>query len=251
MTPEEREDALYESAMARIRRAQETGRNDVTLSKEELTAIQRRRERDARRKRREQRITIPLSELTAGLGGFSDEGPSRRSSGGSASRTSSGDRDRDESPFEYAYVNPDSMGSRHVSDPSASRTHLSRDVRSATVSPPSRNGSGLDPFQFMTGAPQGSLSRHESPAPRRRHDDSDSASDSSDDDGTPEPVRRQIEAAPASDERHRRDPERKASRDKSPPPSASKRLSTVAAPTRRKSVLLGSSVGVKSKRKGK
>ncbi|KAK0624726.1 hypothetical protein B0T17DRAFT_250949 [Bombardia bombarda] len=63
---DDREDVLYESAMARIRRAQAKGKTEVKLSKEELAAIERRRRRmegEERRKRREQRFAVPLSQL--------------------------------------------------------------------------------------------------------------------------------------------------------------------------------------------
>ena len=70
LDPQEREDILVQSAMARIQRAQAKGRSDVNLSKAELDALARRRrrneeeaERRERRKRREQRIAIPLAQL--------------------------------------------------------------------------------------------------------------------------------------------------------------------------------------------
>ncbi len=64
----EKEEALVESALARIRRAQARGREDVRLTQEELAALERRRDRlqnEERRKRREreQRISVPISHL--------------------------------------------------------------------------------------------------------------------------------------------------------------------------------------------
>ncbi|KAK4132351.1 hypothetical protein BT67DRAFT_385817 [Trichocladium antarcticum] len=56
--------------MARIRRAQERGRTDVKLSKEELAAYQRRLQRledDERRQGREKRVAIPIAQLDPGL----------------------------------------------------------------------------------------------------------------------------------------------------------------------------------------
>jgi hypothetical protein len=72
------EDALVQSALSRIRRAQEKGKQDVKLSKEELKALERRRKRleeeakakqrhassgSERRRRKEQRIAVPLSQF--------------------------------------------------------------------------------------------------------------------------------------------------------------------------------------------
>ncbi|KAK4150273.1 PRA1 family protein-domain-containing protein [Chaetomidium leptoderma] len=65
------EEALADAAMARIRRAQAKGRQDVKLSKEELAAYQRRLQRmedEERRQRRDQdqRVAIPLTQLGPG-----------------------------------------------------------------------------------------------------------------------------------------------------------------------------------------
>ncbi|KAK0632286.1 hypothetical protein B0T14DRAFT_559994 [Immersiella caudata] len=131
--------------MARIRRAQEKGKTDVRLSKEELEAFERRRQREEeeeRRKRREQRIAIPLSQFNLGprkRNSVREDSPPRRHSpepiaaqqppmgyfppsssrslrppaaAGSSSRTPSrvaAERERTErgdSPFTYSYVNP-------------------------------------------------------------------------------------------------------------------------------------------------
>ncbi|KAK9778410.1 putative Prenylated Rab acceptor 1 [Seiridium cardinale] len=74
------EAALVQSALSRIRRAQEKGKQDVKLSKEELKALERRRKRleeeakarqrqassgSERRRRKEQRIAVPLSQFDA------------------------------------------------------------------------------------------------------------------------------------------------------------------------------------------
>ncbi|KAH8905051.1 hypothetical protein BR93DRAFT_762640 [Coniochaeta sp. PMI_546] len=66
----EREEAIVESALERIRRAQAKGKKDVRLTQEELAALERRRERmraeeEARKKRKEkkQRFAVPLSHL--------------------------------------------------------------------------------------------------------------------------------------------------------------------------------------------
>lgn len=73
----EREEALIQSALQRIKRAQAKGKADVKLNKEELAALKRRRQRmqeeaermknsgsgSDRKKRKEQRVAVPLSEL--------------------------------------------------------------------------------------------------------------------------------------------------------------------------------------------
>lgn len=72
----EKEDMLAESALARIRRAQEKGKQDVRLSKKELAALESRRKRleaEARqrktsggsdkKRRKEQRVAVPLSQF--------------------------------------------------------------------------------------------------------------------------------------------------------------------------------------------
>jgi PRA1 family protein 1 len=155
----DKEEALVESALARIQRAQAKGKDEVKLTREELGALERRRERQQeeekrrRRREREQRFAIPLSQLAptsrkkVGSGddgrrrsnpGTSDEAvdrqgyppigffppPNSRPRSGTASRPSSGvasrDRgDRGGSPFNYAYVNQPPSNSRHVSDTSA------------------------------------------------------------------------------------------------------------------------------------
>ncbi|KAK5658855.1 hypothetical protein OQA88_1669 [Cercophora sp. LCS_1] len=168
--------------MARIRRAQETGRTDVRLSKEELAAFQRRREREEeeeRRRRREQRIAIPLSQLDPGLrkrNSLGDGSPRRLSdqsdgqqnhpsgyfppsssrslrqptASGSTSRTPSrgaADRDREGSPFTYSYVKPPELSgsTRHASNPAAGRPNSRRSAQEDTASPQ------IDPFKYMTG----------------------------------------------------------------------------------------------------
>lgn len=76
----ELDNALVHSALARIRRAQEKGKQDVKLSKEELKALERRRKRleqeakakqrqasggSDRQRKKEQRIAVPLSQFDA------------------------------------------------------------------------------------------------------------------------------------------------------------------------------------------
>lgn len=61
------EEALVQSARARIRRAQSKGKQEVKLSKDEVKALDRRRTRieASRNNRRSQRVAIPLSQLDA------------------------------------------------------------------------------------------------------------------------------------------------------------------------------------------
>lgn len=63
------EQALVEAAMARIRRAQAKGKEDVRLNKDELKALERHRDRVQRqderklRKQKEKRVSIPIAHL--------------------------------------------------------------------------------------------------------------------------------------------------------------------------------------------
>ncbi|ROW11255.1 hypothetical protein VMCG_01423 [Cytospora schulzeri] len=67
----EEEDALVESAMQRIRRAQAKGKQEVKLNKKELAALEQRKKRmqaeasgeKKKKKKKEQRYAVPLSEL--------------------------------------------------------------------------------------------------------------------------------------------------------------------------------------------
>jgi hypothetical protein len=90
----EREEAVVESALERIRRAQAKGKKDVRLTQEEMAALERRRERmhaqeEARKKRKEkqQRFAVPLSHLEPTVrkrrSVVADEGTSQRAVSGS------------------------------------------------------------------------------------------------------------------------------------------------------------------------
>jgi PRA1 family protein 1 len=64
----EKENALVESALRRIRRAQAKGRQEVKLNKKELAALETRRKRmqaeaGGSKKKKEQRYAVPLSQL--------------------------------------------------------------------------------------------------------------------------------------------------------------------------------------------
>ena len=66
---QEKENALVESALRRIRRAQAKGKQEVKLNKKELAALEQRRKRiqaesgGAKKKKKEQRYAVPLSQL--------------------------------------------------------------------------------------------------------------------------------------------------------------------------------------------
>lgn len=65
---QEKENALVESALRRIRRAQSKGKQEVRLNKKELAALEQRRKRmqaesGGNKKKREQRYAVPLSQL--------------------------------------------------------------------------------------------------------------------------------------------------------------------------------------------
>ncbi|KAL2166868.1 hypothetical protein VTG60DRAFT_2047 [Thermothelomyces hinnuleus] len=151
--------------MARIRRAQAKGKQDVKLSKEELAAYQRRLQRmemEERRQRREQRVAIPISQLDPSfrqkrpsveddspppqqplpepgverhatyppMGYFPPPSSRSRPRSGTTSSTrppsrAATDREQSSSPFTYTYV---------------------RAEQPATVRQPSET----DPFQYMT-----------------------------------------------------------------------------------------------------
>ncbi|PKS06490.1 hypothetical protein jhhlp_007238 [Lomentospora prolificans] len=163
LSPEERDEVLLQSAFRQIQRAQEKGRSDVHLTKEELAAMERRRKRmeeeeaarkAARRRSRSQRIAIPLSQLeptsrrrrapsaadlTAldphGRGSYPPMGyfpppsaPRTRSSTNASQRPPSRATDgRGSSPFTYSYGQPPSASSsRYASDTNAPRSRASR-----------------------------------------------------------------------------------------------------------------------------
>ncbi|KAK7741372.1 Prenylated Rab acceptor 1 [Diaporthe eres] len=66
---QEKENALVETALRRIRRAQAKGKQEVKLNKKELAALEQRRKRmqaesgGSKKKKREQRYAVPLSQL--------------------------------------------------------------------------------------------------------------------------------------------------------------------------------------------
>ncbi|KAK0731067.1 hypothetical protein B0H67DRAFT_639495 [Lasiosphaeris hirsuta] len=168
--------------MARIQRAQAKGQKDVRLSKEELAAFERHRQREeeeGRKKRREQRIAVPLSQFDLSSrkrrdSGAEDDSPPRRHSpgqigeqqrdvppmgyfpppssrslrphSGTGSRPSSrapADRDRGDSPFTYSYVNPEQgASSRYPSNPSVGRPISRTSIRGDSGAPSQHSPAG-------------------------------------------------------------------------------------------------------------
>lgn len=172
LSAHDNEEELVNSAMRRIRRAQARGKSDVKLSKKELSALETWRKRQAgalnesKKKKREQRFAVPLSQL----GPISQkENRLPRSSGAihpqpssellnraygkqaqppvgwfahpSSSRlptseirrppSRSSDRELSSSPFQYSYVQQSSPDPtpRHLVDP-AGRTRSARNSMS-------------------------------------------------------------------------------------------------------------------------
>ncbi|KEY67618.1 hypothetical protein S7711_07815 [Stachybotrys chartarum IBT 7711] len=191
LSPREREEIIVQNALQRIQRAQERGSTDVRLSKEEFTALERRkkrleeeaerRQREAasgseRRKRRE-RVAIPISQF---------EPVTRRQTpsnhllededhqvyppmgyfpppAGTRTRQRSGTSASQRPPSRVGAV--DERGSSplnydYMSRPSSSHRHVSdsiprpRSSRSIHQESPASSRSGLDPFQFQTAGPR-------------------------------------------------------------------------------------------------
>ncbi|KAK4105929.1 hypothetical protein N658DRAFT_137835 [Parathielavia hyrcaniae] len=181
------EEALADAAMARIRRAQVKGKQDVKLSKEELAAYQRRLQRleeEERRRRREQRVAIPISVLDPAslqkrlsmddnrsrhqpspeqgsdrhaayppMDYFQPRSSrSRPRSETNSSRTPSRaatDREQSSSPFTYTYVRAEQPATlRHPSDPAIGRpTSVAESLSARNAGSPASAG---EPFQYMT-----------------------------------------------------------------------------------------------------
>ncbi|EXF74736.1 prenylated Rab acceptor 1 [Colletotrichum fioriniae PJ7] len=156
LSPRERDEALAQRALARIRRAQERGKLEVNLSKEEMAALERRRkriEKEARkqerkqRREKEQRFAIPLSQ-------FQPTSSRRRS----PTLALEDDLPRHPSPGTFANVQDGGamppMG--YFPPPNASRTRP-RSATSASQRPTSRimgeRGSSPFNYAYVQGAP--------------------------------------------------------------------------------------------------
>lgn len=182
----ESEEALVQSALARIRKAQSKGRQDVKLNKEELAALERRRKRlqaeaakkkgassnggePKRRKEKEQRYAVPISHLSddalprhpspvtyaetqerirppKGLFPPPNASRSRTRSTTSSSQRPPSEHDSS-SPFDYKYVDAP-PNTRHASDPSTRpQSYYASQYQESSRHAP-------DPFMFLTGAPR-------------------------------------------------------------------------------------------------
>ncbi|KAI9166952.1 Protein of unknown functionlike protein [Paramyrothecium foliicola] len=161
LSPRQKEEFMVQSAMQRIRRAQEMGRTDVRLNKEELAALERRRkrleeeaEKKKRKKKKDNRVSVPLAQLDPGVGSSS-----RKSSKSSQQRQESLPR------HDSASSLPDDANQQvyppmgYFPPPSGGRSRP-RSSTSASQRPPSRM-SGVDPFEYEYGQrPASSAGRH-------------------------------------------------------------------------------------------
>ncbi|KAI1188056.1 hypothetical protein F5B17DRAFT_397048 [Nemania serpens] len=185
------ENALVQSALARIRKARAKGKQDVKLNKGEVAALERRRKRlqaeaDAaarkretdrkRRKDKEQRVAVPLSHFDSHIphrgsvsttddtlprhpgppvGMFSPPNASQLRPRSSASSHSSFQRHGSSSPFDYQYVSGP-LDRRYASDIPPTPSALKALAHEGDGRPqPSSSHFALDPFQYQTGGPPG------------------------------------------------------------------------------------------------
>ncbi|KAJ5004297.1 Prenylated Rab acceptor 1 [Colletotrichum sp. SAR 10_66] len=150
LSPMEREEALVQTALARIRRAQEKGRADVKLNKDEMAALERHKKRMAkearkqerkRRKEKEQRYSIPLSQLQA---------PIRR-------RSPTADDDLPLHPSPGTFDAVQNRGAMppvgYFPPPNASRTRHRSSTSSSQRPPSGGEPRGSSPFQYASRAP--------------------------------------------------------------------------------------------------
>ncbi|KUI61610.1 hypothetical protein VP1G_08795 [Cytospora mali] len=171
----EKEDALVESAMRRIRRAQAKGKQDVKLSKKELAALEQRRKRmqaeasgeNKKKKKKEPRYAVPLSEL-----GTLSQKESR------VSRTSSDALPRHPSPellartqggkvqppvgwFAHPSSRPGTAESRRALDQASDREGSSSSIRYSYVQPPPLNPRHLSDPSVQPRSSRGPLPHEE------------------------------------------------------------------------------------------
>ncbi|KAK8125771.1 prenylated rab acceptor 1 [Apiospora kogelbergensis] len=140
------EDELVEHALAKIRKAQAKGKQDVKLNKQELAALERRRkrvqaeaERAAKPKQKPQRIAVPLSQFDPSA----MEVPRRRSGMSASEDTLS--RDPSSSSLAVARSRPGPPVG-YFPPPNASRHRSSTSLHRASSS--ARNTP--DPFKYQT-----------------------------------------------------------------------------------------------------
>ncbi|KAK5990343.1 hypothetical protein PT974_08610 [Cladobotryum mycophilum] len=155
------EEALVQSALLRISRAQARGRTDVKLNQDEIAALERRRqrmeeeERRQRKKRKEQRVAVPLSQF---------ESFTRRTR---ISRQGSGD----EPPEPPVHQTIPPMG--YFPPPAGSRSGSQEDAW--PVAP------NHDPFQYQTEGPKAAYPTGAAVSGPRRHGSSGSGGSASSD----------------------------------------------------------------------
>ncbi|KAK7951106.1 uncharacterized protein PG986_006834 [Apiospora aurea] len=158
---DEEEAELVEYALAKIRKAQAKGKQDVKLNKEELAALERRRKRleaeaeqGAKRKQKPERIAVPLSQFDPSA----MEAPRKRS-GVSASEDSTAlvsARSRSGPPVGL-FPPPNVSRSSHRSSTSSSQQLVSRS---------SSGRNTPDPFKYQTAGSR-AASGHSVAGPRR------------------------------------------------------------------------------------
>ena len=158
MDPEEKEEALVQTAMARIQRAQAKGKADVSLTKEELAALERRKQRmkeeaekKERKKRKEQRVAVPLTHLE----------PVSRKKKHSQQALESSSRNPSASDLTAAQEGQVYPPMGYFPPPSSGRTRP-RSGTSLSHRPPSRarDGRGSPPYYDYTQRPASSTGRH-------------------------------------------------------------------------------------------
>ena len=193
LPPAERDEILVQSAFRQIQKAQDRGRTDVQLTKDELAALERRRKRmeeeeaarkAARRKAKSQRISVPLSQLepptrkkkkaapAQDLGspdeadhvGYPPIGyfppPKSRPPSGSQQPPTTNQDSRGSSPFAYSYVNASQPPTRQSSNARtrAARAHAqiegSDSEESSDESSPAQVPGALDPFKYQVSGPR-------------------------------------------------------------------------------------------------
>ncbi|KAI9904698.1 hypothetical protein N3K66_001227 [Trichothecium roseum] len=185
LSPEEREEALVQSAMARIERAKSRGSTDVDLTEGELAALEARRKREeeeqadrrSRKKSKKQRVAVPLTNLEpvsrkkkssrtldsdlsreASATNLLEPSYSSRNGSGTSTTARPPSRTYDDTPdaFQYEYT---SRSGRHGSDSSRSKSTRSYDDNwKSNPSPASSSSNRADPFRFQTAGPRGQQS---------------------------------------------------------------------------------------------
>ncbi|KAI1865558.1 uncharacterized protein JN550_008315 [Neoarthrinium moseri] len=145
----EKEDILVQSALARIRRAQDKGKQDVKLSKDELAALERRRKRleaeakarqrkasgSERKSRKEQRIAVPLSQF---------EVPPSRTRAGASRSDDALPRHPSPATVNHGQARGPPMG---LFPPPAGSRNRPRSATSSSHRPPYSQGSS-SPFEY-------------------------------------------------------------------------------------------------------